>query len=71
MPASSEKQRKFMAVERSKKRKGEKTSVKMSDKQLTDFMHKDGHMKREHHRGRRKSRHSALGSKYRPTHVGM
>lgn len=40
MPAVSEKQRRFMAVERAKKRAGKKTKTGMSDAQLSDFMGK-------------------------------
>ena len=40
MPAVSEKQRRFMAAERARKRKGKKTKTGMSDKQLTEFMRK-------------------------------
>ena len=37
MPAVSEKQRRFMGVELSRKRKGEKTKTGMSVQQLKDF----------------------------------
>ena len=40
MPPLSEKQRKFMAIELSNKRKGKKTKTKMSTKQLRDFAKK-------------------------------
>lgn len=40
MPAKSEKQRKFMASELDKKRKGKKTKTGMSESQLKDFAKK-------------------------------
>ena len=41
MPAKSEKQRKFMAAELSRKRSGKKTQTGMSEKQLEDMASKD------------------------------
>lgn len=40
MPASTEKQRKFMGAELARKRKGKKTKTKMSKAQLEDFARK-------------------------------
>ena len=40
MPSSSEKQRRYMGMELGKLRKGEKTDVKMSESQLSDFARK-------------------------------
>lgn len=40
MPATSEKQRKFMGAELGRKRKGKKTKTGMSEKQLEDFAKK-------------------------------
>lgn len=40
MPATSEKQRKFMAAELNRAKKGEKTKTKMSEKQLKEFAKK-------------------------------
>ena len=40
MPAKSEKQRKFMGAELARKRKGQKTKTKMSEKQLKDYAKK-------------------------------
>lgn len=40
MPATSEKQRRFMGAELSRKRKGKKTKTKMSEDQLEDFARK-------------------------------
>jgi hypothetical protein len=37
MPATSEKQRKFMAAELARKRAGQKTETGMSESQLSDF----------------------------------
>lgn len=56
MPAESERQRKFMAVERARKRAGKKTKTGMSDKQLTDFMRKDASASVSG--GKHKGRHS-------------
>lgn len=44
MPAESEKQRKFMGAELARKRAGKKTKTKMSEKQLSDFASKPGHI---------------------------
>jgi hypothetical protein len=41
MPAKSEKQRKFMGAELSRKRAGKKTKTGMSEKQLEEFASKD------------------------------
>ncbi len=43
MPAKSEKQRRFMGAELSRKRKGKKTKTGMSEKQLSDFASKKKH----------------------------
>ena len=40
MPATSDKQRKFMGAELGRKRKGEETDTGMSEKQLEDFAKK-------------------------------
>ncbi len=37
MPATSEKQRRFMGAELARKRAGQQTTTGMSEKQLTDF----------------------------------
>jgi hypothetical protein len=43
MPATSEKQRKFMGAELGRKRKGESTETGMNEKQLEDFARKPKH----------------------------
>ena len=40
MPAKTEKQRKFMGAELTRKRAGKKTKTKMTEKQLEDFAKK-------------------------------
>ena len=40
MPAKTEKQRKFMGAELTRKREGKKTKTGMSEKQLEDFASK-------------------------------
>lgn len=45
MPAKSEKQRKFMGAELSRKRAGKKTRTGMSEKQLEEYASKDGKKK--------------------------
>lgn len=40
MPATSEKQRRFMGAELARERAGKKTKTGMSDKQLSDFASK-------------------------------
>lgn len=40
MPAVSEKQRRFMGAELSRKREGKKTKTSMSEGQLREFAHK-------------------------------
>lgn len=40
MPATSEKQRRYMGMELAKKRAGKPTDVNMSEKQLEDFARK-------------------------------
>jgi hypothetical protein len=40
MPATSEKQRRFMGAELARKRKGKKTQTHMSEEQLRDFASK-------------------------------
>ena len=47
MPAKSEKQRKFMGAELSRKRAGKKTKTGMSEKQLRDFAKKPKRKKRK------------------------
>ena len=42
MPASSEKQRRFMGAELERKREGKKTRTGMTEQQLEDFASKDG-----------------------------
>ena len=42
MPAKTEKQRKFMAAELSRKRSGKKTKTDMSEKQLEEMASKKG-----------------------------
>jgi len=39
MPAKSKKQQQFMGAELERKRKGQKTKTKMTEKQLRDFAH--------------------------------
>lgn len=45
MPAKSEKQRKFMGAELSRRRAGKKTRTGMSEKQLEEYASKDGKKK--------------------------
>ncbi len=46
MPAKSEKQRKFMGAELSRKRAGKKTKTGMSEKQLEEYASKGGRKKK-------------------------
>lgn len=46
MPATSERQRKFMGAELARKRAGEKTRTGMSERQLRDFAKKPKKRKR-------------------------
>jgi hypothetical protein len=57
MPAESEKQRRFMGAELSRKRAGKKTKTGMSEQQLSDFATKkkpgEKFSKLAHHKGRK------------------
>jgi hypothetical protein len=53
MPAESEAQRRYMAMQLAKKRAGKRTDVNMSESQLRDFSKKRG-AKRSNRNSRRK-----------------
>jgi hypothetical protein len=53
MPAESERQRRFMAMELARKRRGERTKTGMSESQLRDFARKPS-SSRKSRRARRK-----------------